>query len=114
MTTDAAVIFVVGGVASFLGVLITAIFNRRLNSANYAKIVAELSGAIAKDLRQDNIELKAEVAGLDKAVDELREHVSVLIGQLNIAIPLLEAQGIDTAQMREAIRIRRGHVNGVG
>lgn len=96
-----------------MGILITALFNRRLNSANYAKIVAELSGSIAADLRKDNLDLKAEVAELDRSVDQLREHVSVLIGQLNVAIPLLETQGIDTARMREAIQ-RGRRVNGVG
>lgn len=109
---DVAALLVAGGIGSVVVALIGALFNRRLNSANYAKIVAELSNSIAADLRADNLALKAEVSQLDKAVDQLRERVGVLIGQLNVAIPLLEMQGIDTAEMRAAIR--GGRANGHG
>ncbi|MBJ8342765.1 hypothetical protein JGU71_28135 [Antrihabitans sp. YC3-6] len=123
------------GVPGIILALIAAVSVRRLNQANYAKVINEISVGIATDLRKEAKELREENRKLDEKVDEVsaqlgrqaqqlegqreqldgqREQISALDGhvvelstQLRIAIPLLEERGHDVDQMRAALRHAR-------
>ncbi|WP_280393249.1 hypothetical protein [Nocardia wallacei] len=108
---DLAAVLTSGGVASAVTALIAGFFGWRVKSADYAKIVSEISRQVAEDLRKDNAQLKTEtqqlkteIHELDVTVDRLRSRVVVLIGLINQAIPIVEAAGVDVTEYRRAVR----------
>lgn len=92
--------WVVGGGATAVFVaLLGGFFGFRMNQANYAKVINEISVGIAKDLRQDNRELNDKIDRIELHVDRLEE-------LLRAAIPAMEAAGHSTqaAEMRAVLR----------
>lgn len=124
---SAANVLVGGGVGTVVTAAIGALRGRKLDSANYARVVADISRDVATDLRAENRDLKLEMAKMDGQLDRvrdemivfraetagcreenriLRHRIDIAIGLLNTAIPLLETAGAAAAadQMRTAMR----------
>lgn len=109
------------GLPGIILALIGAFAARRLNQANYAKVITEISVGIAKDLDEKVDKLGAQLdkqrAQLDaqglqldtqrRQISALDGHVVELSSQLRIAIPLLEASGHNVEEMRDALRHAR-------
>ncbi|MFH5211438.1 hypothetical protein ACHIPZ_25020 [Antrihabitans sp. NCIMB 15449] len=109
------------GVPGIIVALLGIFGARRLNQANYAKVITEISVGIAKDLdaKVDKLgeQLEAQKQQLNSQGEQLdtqRRQISMLDGhvvelsrQLRIAIPLLEARGHDVADMRAALERAR-------
>lgn len=92
--------WVIGGGATAVAVaLIGGFFGWRMNQANYAKVINDISVGIAKDLRDDN-------RALGEKLDRLELHVDRLEDLIRAAIPAMEAAGhsAQVAAMRAVLR----------
>lgn len=101
---DLASLFVGGGVCSVIVALIGVVAHRKLNSANYADILARMAREIADDLRADNQRLEDRVTRLERRIGELTE-------TLRQAIQRLDEYGHDTDPLRAVLH---GRINGTG
>ena len=87
------------GVPAILLALVGGFFGFRMNQANYAKVINEISVGIAKDLREDN-------RGLSDKLDRLELHVDRLEDLIRAAIPAMDSAGYgaQAAEMRAVLK----------
>ncbi len=110
--SDIASLLTAGGLGSVLAGVVAGIFGWRIRSADYARIVTEMSRTIAADLRADNRELEAKVDTLQGSVDVLRARVIDLTEGLRAAIVRLDDAGYDTSVLRAVLHGRNGTTPG--
>lgn len=93
------------GVSAVVVALIGAIFQRRMNQANYADALVKTSNEITERLNKSNERLEKKVEGLENRVETLNDHIDELCDLLREAIPTLKSNGHDALaeRMRAAI-----------
>ncbi|AHH20868.1 hypothetical protein NONO_c60920 [Nocardia nova SH22a] len=93
------------GVSAVVVALIGAIFQRRMNQANYADALVKTSNEFTKRVDEANEKLSKKVDGLEKKVETLNDNIDELCDLLREAIPTLQASGHDALaeRMRAAI-----------
>lgn len=104
MTSSITAILVSGGGASIVTALIAVFASRSKTKADAASLLIDGARGWATDLREDNKSLRAEIAVLKQSVDEFDDKLDIVISQLMVAIPLIEASG---KHSRELVAMRQ-------
>lgn len=119
---------VTGTFTGIVTALIGGAFGYRLNKANAkavvensgtnsAKAINDMSTAFARTLLDENTQLRQQMAAFEQRMDAMRgqfdvmhsdmramsDRMALLITLLNRAIPVLETNGVDTAEYRAAV-----------
>jgi hypothetical protein len=93
------------GGSAILVTLIGALFQRRMNQANYTRALVETANDFADRVDVRNQRLEDKVTRLEGQIDKLDDRIVLLSEQLRIAIPIIQEAGHEAkaAAMRAAL-----------